>query len=308
LNVGFANQVLYKNSVNATTGSNSLRFTSVGLGINKTASTPSYPLDVVGDIYLTGDIFLASDFALGNGITYGLNGNGTDLAIRLPNVSTADFSITKYNGISASPNWPRIAGFSTTRIDLDTETSINSNLRVTGITTIRPLTNSFVIMGSGGGNIELIEGGGGYINFKKGTKQDYNARIDNFTTNAITISSSNGAGNLRVQNDIIAFISDIRLKTNIVTIENALDKVCKLHGFTYNFNEKAEKIGWDVTQRHVGVSAQDVKEVVPEAIRKAPISDITETDYMTVQYDKLVPLLIEAIKELKDEIDQLKRG
>jgi hypothetical protein len=62
----------------------------------------------------------------------------------------------------------------------------------------------------------------------------------------------------------------------------------------------------DTTQRHIGVSAQDVKEVVPEAIKTAPISDTTEIEYMTVQYEKLVPLLIEAIKELKQEINQLK--
>jgi hypothetical protein len=199
-----------------------------------------------------------------------------------------------------------------------TNTSITGNLGISGNSTLTgTLTvNSSATINSGGGlvelgtngtggNIELRRSSGAFIDFKTGT-EDFNARIDNFTSGAITITNSSGNGNLRVQNDIIAFVSDIRLKTNITTVENALDKVCKLHGFTYNFNEVAEKIGFDVNERHIGVSAQDVKEVVPEAIRKAPISDITDTDYITVQYEKLVPLLIEAIKELKAEIDQLK--
>ena len=119
----------------------------------------------------------------------------------------------------------------------------------------------------------------------------------------ITATSNNlqfDGTNLTVGGDITAFASDIRLKTNLEQIEGAVSKVCKLSGFTYEFNETGR--GLDLPAgRHSGVSAQDVLEVLPEAVACRPMDD-----YLTVKYEKLVPLLIEAIKELKEEIDDLK--
>ena len=109
--------------------------------------------------------------------------------------------------------------------------------------------------------------------------------------------------NLTVNNNIIAFASDDRLKTNKAEITNALDKVVSLSGFTYNFNETAAELGFNTDITYVGVSAQEVKKVLPEAVAPAPV----DNKYMTVQYEKIVPLLIEAIKELKAEVDQLKK-
>ena len=119
-------------------------------------------------------------------------------------------------------------------------------------------------------------------------------------------STSNLAitGTMTCTGNITAFTSDIRLKTEIKPIENAVAKLLKLNGFTYEHNELAESLGYERNgERFSGVSAQDVKEVLPEAVKPAPAN----ADYMTVQYEKLVPLLIEAIKELKAEIDELKK-
>jgi len=118
----------------------------------------------------------------------------------------------------------------------------------------------------------------------------------------LTFNSS--TNELSCSGDIIAFASDERLKTNFEPIENAVDKVLQLRGFTYNFNEIGEGLGFDTSIRHAGVSAQEVQAVLPEAVCPAPASD----EYLTVKYDKLVPLLIEAIKELKEEIKELKGG
>nr|DAP25012.1 MAG TPA: Neck appendage like protein [Bacteriophage sp.] len=91
--------------------------------------------------------------------------------------------------------------------------------------------------------------------------------------------------------DITAF-SDIRLKTNIEKIENALDKVCQLSGYTYDMNDK----------RRTGVIAQEVEKVLPEVVQDR------EDGYKTVAYGNMIGLLIEAIKELKEEIKVIKNG
>jgi hypothetical protein len=110
-------------------------------------------------------------------------------------------------------------------------------------------------------------------------------------------------GDMSAAGDIIAFVSDERLKENIQPLENALDKVLSLNGFTYNFNETGQLLGFDGKVVHVGVSAQQVQAVLPEAVKPSPV----DSNYLTVQYEKLVPLLIEAIKELKEEINELKK-
>ena len=121
-------------------------------------------------------------------------------------------------------------------------------------------------------------------------------------------NASGTAGEIRATNDITAFYSDDRLKTRIGIIDNALDKVNSLSGFIYEPNERAIELGYQKEEK-VGVSAQEVEAVLPQAVKDAPInSEVVEgdNDYKTVQYDKLVPLLIEAIKELKSEVEELK--
>jgi hypothetical protein len=127
----------------------------------------------------------------------------------------------------------------------------------------------------------------------------------NNDTNTTTTSSNlqfDGT-NLTVGGDITAFASDERLKTNIKPLENALEKVLSLSGFTYNFNEIGESLGFNKEITHVGVSAQQIQAVLPEAVAPAPANN----DYLTVKYEKIVPLLIEAIKELADKVKKLEQ-
>jgi hypothetical protein len=132
------------------------------------------------------------------------------------------------------------------------------------------------------------------------------------TSFGVGTAASGTAGEIRATNAITAFYSDKRLKTNFKAIENPLDKVDQLTGLMYTQNALAEQFGYNDYSQQVGVFAQDVQQVQPEAVKPAPF-DIAEDgtsssgeNYLTVQYEKLIPLLIEAIKELRAEVNQLK--
>jgi hypothetical protein len=115
-------------------------------------------------------------------------------------------------------------------------------------------------------------------------------------------AASGTAGQIRATGDIVAHYSDDRLKTKLGNIEDALAKVRTLSGFYYEANETAQNLGYEAV-REVGVSAQQVQAVQPEVVAPAPIDD----KYLTVRYDRLVPLLIEAIKELDGELQSIKQ-
>jgi hypothetical protein len=125
-------------------------------------------------------------------------------------------------------------------------------------------------------------------------------------------STDPGGGAIAATGNITAFFSDQRLKNVSGKIENALDKVSSLSGVYYTMNDVAKSYGYDSEETHVGVLAQEVEAVLPEVVKAAPF-DLDEKNnsksgenYKTVQYEKLVPLLIEAIKELTEEVKELK--
>jgi hypothetical protein len=124
-----------------------------------------------------------------------------------------------------------------------------------------------------------------------------------FGSFGVGTAASGTTGEIRATNNITAYYSDDRLKTRLGNIESALDKIMSLNGFYHEANETAQALGYEVV-REVGVSAQEVNAVLPEVVAPAPI----DPQYMTVRYERLVPLLIEAIKELKSEIDSLKKS
>ena len=113
-------------------------------------------------------------------------------------------------------------------------------------------------------------------------------------------------GDLHASNDIIAFSttpSDSRLKDDIVVIDNALDKVKALRGVSFT---------WAAGRREgkpdIGVIAQEVEEQFPEIVREKRMVMFDNLEYKTVDYDKLVAVLIESVKELSDKVEALENA
>lgn len=117
-------------------------------------------------------------------------------------------------------------------------------------------------------------------------------------------------GNIEATGEVTAYASDIRLKDNISEITEPLYKLSKIRGVYFDWNDLAEKEGLPVKNKHdIGVIAQEVNKILPEVVRNAPFDE----KYLTVKYEKITPLLIEANKELHSivkkqqiELDKLK--
>jgi len=115
-------------------------------------------------------------------------------------------------------------------------------------------------------------------------------------------AASGTAGEIRATGTITGYYSDDRLKTRTGNIENALEKVLSLDGFHYHANETAASLGYDSSKQEVGLSAQQVQAVLPEIVVPAPI----DATYLTIHYERMIPLLVEAIKEQQKQIEELK--
>ena len=110
------------------------------------------------------------------------------------------------------------------------------------------------------------------------------------------------SGTIVASNDITAYYSsDKNLKENIETISNAMSIVVSMSGVRFDWNEIAREMYPERTERDIGVIAQEVENVLPEIVTNR------ENGYKAVKYEKIIPVLIQAIKELKAEIDELKK-
>jgi predicted transcriptional regulator len=127
---------------------------------------------------------------------------------------------------------------------------------------------------------------------------------ENFRVNA---SETYSRVVIRSASDIVAFYSDERLKTKKGSIDNALQKILQLDGFYYTTNDLAKSVGYTEEGLQVGISAQQVQNILPEVVTLAPFDSTYDDDgnlysisgenYLTVKYEKMVPLIIEGIKD-----------
>jgi hypothetical protein len=134
---------------------------------------------------------------------------------------------------------------------------------------------------------------------------------------ATPATSLHVVGEIVATNNITSYYSDERLKTKIADIREPLEIVGKLNGFYYIPNALAHLNGITHTTQEVGLSAQDVQSVLPEIVKIAPFDLATDDEgnkisksgenYLTISYERLAPVFVEAIKELKKEIVMLKQ-
>ena len=190
-------------------------------------------------------------------------------------------------------------------INISGSTVINGTLGITGFPDVSASLAS-ATSGTGiqniaedttpqlGGNLDLSSNnisGSGNVN----TVGDITI-TGNLTATEITGSTLTTSGTITAGGDVTAFFSsDERLKDNVTPIEGALEKVNQIGGYGFDWNSNSEHSGHDV-----GVIAQEIEKVLPEVVTTR------DNGYKAVRYEKIVALLIQAVKEQQSQIEELK--
>ena len=267
-------------------------------GIAESANAYSLPMASASDL---GGIKVGNNLSIDvNGVlsstdtntTY-TDGSGLDLTSDEFSVSATQTSITSIKNTGLE-----IGRDDNNLIDFSTNNTIVFNIN--GSSTYRMYGNSFcpyfdegTSLGIGGTAwTNLYLGNGGTIDF------DIGDVILTHSSNTLAMTGASSGG-FTCDGDITAFkSSDKRLKNNIVKIENPIEKIKKIGGYNFEWN----KLGEEHTinkGNDVGVIAQEIEDILPEA------TTTRDNGYKAVQYEKIVPLLIECIKEQQSMIENL---
>ena len=212
--------------------------------------------------------------------------------LRITTTSGA-FVVDDDGGVQPSGNDPDVIGVTAGNLIDVTDTANNTNaqsIRVdVDLSELNQSTSNadgdeFVVLDSSGNEKRLVKG---------------NINLSGFNNDLTSFGSGiSVTGAIQATGDVVAFhSSDYRLKNNITTIENALDKVDEMRGVEFDWNEKQDS--WE--GHDIGVIAQEVEKVIPEIVIER------DDGYKAVSYHKLTALLIQAVKELKEEIKELKK-
>ena len=299
-NQGTAGQVL------SSTGSQVDWISQSTIAAGSAAGLTGTPSITVANVTCEGNVGHANATLLGNGASI--------TSINADNISSGTLADARIPNLSASKI--TTGTISDNRLPDSISSTCNNALSLGGTLANVYLKNTGASIGGTG---LIITSGGLNINdgqnLSLGTDQDFKITYNNGTGD-VEVDMSNGmtelvlrdtaglgaaprftfvrsSGNFTATGDVTAF-SDIKLKTNIEPITGALDKISQINGVTY------DRTDIDTGVRYAGVIAQEVEQVLPEVVR-------TTDDVKTVAYGNMNALLIEAIKELKAEIEELKK-
>ena len=278
------------------------------LGVGNNA--PADKISVNGTSYLYGNITIATTAGINANNSYGTAGQALLSNGSAVYWATATAGSNTYIQFNDSSSAGATADFTYDKVS---KTLYTAN--ALGVGTSSPAGKFNVSDGTVIGEINPYAAGSGcYI----GTRSNHAILFEiNATQKAVLDTSGNfGIGNtapaakLHVQGDVVvsgditSAYSDDRLKTRFSNITEALDKVKQINGFTYVPNDLAIALGVDIItplDKKVGVSAQEIEKVLPEAVKQSSLNP----EYLTVQYERIIPLLIEAIKELEIKVEKL---
>jgi hypothetical protein len=271
------------------------------------ANVSNYVRATSNFLYTNYSNLIANIAVSGGGTTTIVSGGGGDLSY-WKNV-TATTKNTIYYGAPVKIGGDKLVDVANNYI-----MDIVGNVRVSGT-----ITTGWSGDGGGAsdGGVSGIGGGDSYWSAIEETKHIYytsNVKIGG-ESNLSPTNKLEVTGNISATGVIISGFSDNRLKTITSNINNPMDIISKLNGFYYIPNDIAINNCSAKNKEDVGLSAQDVNKILPHIVNLAPFDCLMDNsnnlisksgcNYLTVNYEKLAPIFIEAIKTLNEKINYL---
>ena len=302
---------------NATTGSQSIRVkTAAGTGITipngKKALLYADGTNVVEQVSYVGALTIGS-VTLSTALPVASGGTGatdagtarTNLGLAIgTNVQAYDAGLQSIAGLTTSAD----KMIYTTASDTYAVTALTSYARTllddasasTARTTLGLGTSATVNTGTSGATIPLLNGANTYSG-----ASTFSAAVQ-ISSLGVGTAASGTTGEIRATNNITAYYSsDSRLKENVVRISDPMGKISAINGYMFDWTDdyvtaNGGEDGYFVRKHDTGVIAQEIEQIMPECVATR------DDGYMAVKYDRLVPLLIEAVKDLQRQIDELR--
>jgi hypothetical protein len=284
------------------TSTGNISVTGSGTALTVT-NAASFGTASIGTLTVSGGESIAGNLTVGGATIYSSNAGVWQISITGNAATSSNVANGVYTtGSYANPSW--ITSIANTKISgniVSTQITSIANTQITGTIINSQIASGIVNSITGTANQITANTGSNNVLLSLPQSIATTSNVQFGSIGVGTTPDTANTGSIRAINNITAYYSDDRLKDKLGNIENALEKVQTLNGFYYQASQLAQDLGYKPT-KEVGLSAQEVQAILPEVVVPAPIDE----KYLTIHYERLIPLLVEAIKELKAEVDALK--